>query len=359
MRKFFGLLATAALVAAPTTRVSADEGGPNFTFGASTSYTFDANDPDGQFAGENRKVYSNGESDESFNIDLVQIGASGTRGPVSYGAKIDFGDWTKWVGDDIDGDIALQEMFLTIETPWARVTAGRMPTPVGYEVLEPWANPNISRSRAWFYHSISHDGLALSGELGGVSLMAAIVNGYRVNDPIANNADDEYGVIASAGVPIGDADLRFSAIYSEETDTQRKFEFNGVLSGNYANTRYGLEGTWFDNDIDGPNNRQSAWDVTLYGGATWGAWSTDLRFGYTDEEGTNSTAVAGTSDNGIWSFTATGGYQIVEGVVVRAEYRVDGSEGDIFDDDDGLFRPRDMINTVQLQLLWTPATGQD
>jgi hypothetical protein len=104
--------------------------------------------------------------------------------------------------------------------------------------------------------------------------------------------------------------------------------------------------------------------VTGYAGATFGSWSGDLRLSYTDQEGTNQNFF-NVNDEGIVSFTLTGGYEIVDGVVVRAEYRVDSSSDPVFDDDDsginvaGPFGQDDIVNVVQVQLLWTPATGQD
>ena len=39
-------------------------------------------------------------------------------------------------------------------------------TPIGYEVLEPWGNANISRSYSWsLLQPINHDGAFVSGRL--------------------------------------------------------------------------------------------------------------------------------------------------------------------------------------------------
>ncbi len=378
--------ALAALVAvllptAATDARAAEAGGPNFTFGSSTSFVYDINEPGGgcdptgvlpqecAVTGENRKLYSDGESEESFNIDLVQLGVSGSRGIVDYGAKIDFGDWTDAIEDNVDGDVALQEMFMAIHAPYVTITAGRIPTPIGYEVVEPWANANISRSRAWWIQPISHDGAALSGELGPVTLMAAVVNGMHISEQGANNPDDEYGVIGSLSVPFGSNDLRFSVIYSDEEDKVRAVELNGYVAGTWDRWRYALESTWLDGDTHGPGNPLvlpdfSVWDVTGYLGATFGSWSGDVRLSYSDQDGTNANYF-NANEEGIVSFTATGGYEIVEGVVVRAEYRIDSSSDPVFDDDDsgldvaGPFGQDDIVNVVQVQLLWTPATGQN
>jgi hypothetical protein len=365
--------ALAAFVAAlcqcaATNAAAAEAGGPNFTFGASTSFVYDINEPDNSFNHENQKTYSDGESEESFNLDLVQIGVSGSRGIVDYGVKIDFGDWTDAIEDNIDGDVALQEMFMAIHAPYVTITAGRIPTPIGYEVVEPWANPNISRSRAWWVQPISHDGLALSGEAGPVTLMAAVVNGMRVSEDGANNPDDEYGVIGSVSIPFGSNDVRFSAIYSDEEDAIRYVELNAYVAGTWDRWRYALETTWRDGDSHGPIDPSlpnvppdvSLWDVTGYAGATFGSWSGDVRLSYTDQEGTNENFFYANEES-IVTFTLTGGYEIVEGVVVRAEYRLDSSSDPIFADNTtsnggGL---DDMVNVVQAQLLWTPSFGSD
>ncbi len=367
MKTLFFPVFVATLLVGAAGLSQADEGGPTFTFGAATSFVFDVDQPDHQVTHENPKTYANGQSEESFNIDLVQLGVSGSRGRVSYGAKVDYGDWADAVADNLDDEIALQEMYLAIDAGFGVISAGRMPTPIGYEVVEPWANANISRSRGWFYQPISHDGLAIAGEVGKFNLMAAVVNGMRVSDDDINNPDDEYGVIASFGVPVGGANLRVSAIYSDEKDEVRFLELNGVVSGTFERWRYGLEGTWLDGNGHGtvapvPPDI-SVGDVTGYGGATFGNWSGDLRLSYTHQKGTNP-AYADHHQEGIVSFTATGGYEIVEGVVLRAEYRIDSSNGDIFDDHNSLLGAggpvgqTDLIHVVQVQLLWTPATGQ-
>ena len=65
------------------------------------------------------------------------------------------------------------------------------------------------------------------------------------------------------------------------------------------------------------------------------------------------------------SVTATGGYEIVDGVILRVEYRYDDSDRPIFDDHDsfatdaGPVGQRDDIHLLQVQLMWTPATGLD
>ncbi|HYB99715.1 MAG TPA: outer membrane beta-barrel protein [Candidatus Limnocylindrales bacterium] len=369
MKKFIALLAAGALATGSSALAQADEGGPNLTFGASTSFTFDFNDPDRPpglaVQPQNERLYANIESEESFNIDLVQLGVSGTRGPVSYGAKVDFGDLARFTGDDDDGDIGLQELFLAIDTGFVTVSAGRVPTPIGYESLEPWSIPNISHSRAWLFQPVNHDGLAVSGEVGNFSGMIGVVNGFAVNDPVGNNIDDEYGIIGYVGAGIADTNLRLSGIYSEESDQAEFIELNLVVSGNVDRFRYGAETTWLDVETDdpfaptppfpAPVPDSRVWDVTGYFGGTWSGFSLDLRLSYTHENDTDATRAGATANTGIWSVTSTGGYEITDGVVFRAEYRVDVASDDVFLDEDA--PNEDVDHVIQAQLMWTPAIG--
>ena len=91
MRKLTGLAVAGIFLISSAGLAIADGDGPNVTMGASASFTYDINDPDQFTSTANTALYGSREQDESFNIDLVQIGLSGERGAVSYGAKIDLG----------------------------------------------------------------------------------------------------------------------------------------------------------------------------------------------------------------------------------------------------------------------------
>jgi hypothetical protein len=84
-----------------------------------------------------------------------------------------------------------------------------------------------------------------------------------------------------------------------------------------------------------------------------------MRLSFTHQEGSNRNFLSRNKDD-ITSFTATGGYQIVEGVVLRAEYRVDSANDDIFDDHNSSSAggQTDLCQVVQVQLMWTPGSGR-
>src|SRR6185369_11145646 len=140
---------------------------------------------------------------------LVQMSVSGERGRASYFSKIDYGDLAAKVGDDIDGDIALQEAYLSYNTGPVAITAGRYPTPLGYESIEPWNNANISRSRAWTrLFPVSHDGLYLTGDVGIFELAIGAFNQIYLLDPAANDEDpDSKGVVSVVTANIGELRL--------------------------------------------------------------------------------------------------------------------------------------------------------
>ena len=82
MRKLVGLFVAGVFLFGAAGVASTDDEGPNFTFGASTSFGFDINEPSASNSalGQNILTYSSMEQDESFNIDLVQIGINGQHG---------------------------------------------------------------------------------------------------------------------------------------------------------------------------------------------------------------------------------------------------------------------------------------
>jgi hypothetical protein len=393
MKKLIGVAAAGALLVASGT-VAGAEDSLNVTVGAAVSYTLDFNDPDELDGGapilsgpRNQQLYSNYEQDESFNIDLIQLGISGQRGIVGFAAKIDLGDLAALAGDDLDGDIGLQEANLTIQALEldgykAAVIAGRFGTPIGYEVLEPWGNSFISRARSWSWQPVNHDGVMLLNTFGSgdfaTSFNVGMVNSIFVQDQgqvtagltsvkRANNVDDEYGVLASITQGLGNAlSLSVSGIYTEEMDSAFDtadsidlWEVNSILGGSCGNCRYALEFTYLNadprsNSESMENPETTVWDVTGRAGYTFGRCTADVRVSWTDED-------YDYYDTGILSVSVAGGIFLAEGVQLRAEYRydyVDDTDGGLgFADDDSDFADEDDIHVLQAQLIWTPEIG--
>lgn len=384
MKKQLVTALAAAMTVGLAGTAAAEDGGPEITFGASTSFAYDIARPPDQGANPNNTGIGNGstlnsisyaswEQDRSFNIDLIQLGITGTRGRASYGAKLDFGDLAKLAGDSFDGDIALQEGWIGYDMDFLGLTAGRFGTPIGYEVVEPWGRSNISTSYAWGLQPVNHDGLKLHGSAAGIDMMIGVVNGFTVaDDPIeyvanptgqlpANDTDDEKGVIGSiGGAPFEFLNWYVSGIYTELADTQDTSMVNAIISGavqpgNYGLT-YAIEGQWREdaNALVTLGQRDlESWSIAAYLGTNIGATSLDLRFEYVDDGGI-LTSRQGIGDGGadLWEITATASWALVDGVDFRVEYRHNDANRDIFGDSRN--QNTDTQDVIQAQLVWYP-----
>jgi hypothetical protein len=181
--------------------------------------------------------------------------------------------------------------------------------------------------------------------------MGGAVNSFTVADPAGNDIDEDTGFIGSAGIAPSDLfSGYFSFIYTEEGDTIDRTMLNGIVSGgipmgNDATLNYVMEGNWREDDIDG-GGTNDMWNVTGYLKSAFGPISVAGRADYTDDD----SIVTGVNTS-MWSLTLTGGYTIVDGVIVRLEYRHDDADDDVFNDDDGI---DDSLDTLQAQLMWVP-----
>jgi hypothetical protein len=345
---------TALVGAAAAEEECCEQSGPLWTFGASTSYTYDFNSPDAAplSGNANEATYPNMEQDESFNVDLVQLGVSGARGRVGYGAKIDYGDLARAAGDSADGDVALQEAYLTYDGDGVGARLGRFATPIGYEVLEPWGNAHASRSWAWQAQPINHDGLTFGGTADVIDVMIGVVNSFTVADQdiLANDVDDEKGVIVSLDAGVDEKfNLYVSGIYTEEADSLDIGAVDIIVSGNLpvseSGLRYALEG-YYRRDNPDDAGADELWSVALYlGHRLGGPFTLSSRIEYFDDEGILL------PDANVVSFTPTLSVELVDGVDFRVEYRFDKSNEDVFLDDSS---GDDKIHTISGQLVWTP-----
>mgnify|MGYP001203406598 CR=1 FL=1 len=343
MRRVVVMIAVGVFLVGFTTVASADEG-PNLSFGASVSYSYDLDNDQavGSVDAQNVAALANMEQGESFNVDLVQIGVSGDRGAVSYGAKISIGDLADGAGDTDSGDVLLQEAYLAYDAGGATVTAGRFGTPIGYEVLEPWGNDNISRSMSWGMQPVNHDGVTISTAVGAADVTFGVVNGFTV-DGSTNDGDDEMGLIGSLGCSIGDMGLNISAVYTEEGDTTDETMVNAILSGDAGDIAYAIEVNLRETDATAKTSDTS---LVLYAATSLGNTDLDLRFEWVDDE------VTATDDNEIWSVTATLSWELADGVDFRLEYRHDDSDDNIFGN--AADNDADSLDLVQAQLVWAP-----
>jgi len=377
MRKLVGLIVTTVFALGFAGQADANDDGPNFSFGAAASYAYDLNGPAGAQNGPplnstSALAYSSMEQSNSFNIDMVQLGIDGQRGHLRYGATIDFGDLAKFAGDSLDGDVALQTAWIGYDADPVGFTVGRIPTPLGYEVLEPWGNSHISRSYNWQYMPVNHDALTVQGGSDMFEVMIGVANKFSVADdainPIpANDQNSDKAFFGSGNAAVADAlNLYVSGIITRDgfsggggkTDIAM---VNFIASGNFGvgnadSLRYAFE---FNGRADDPQGSLPAaginrmWGFAGYFGGDIGPTALDLRFEYVDDGGiVFPTNPAGADGAKVWSITATGAWAFVEGVDFRVEYRYDQANDDIFVR--GSSSDRGYQHVLQAQVVWFP-----
>lgn len=332
MRKFITIATVGVFLAATGSVALAD--GPDLSIGASSSYVFDVNDPD---TGGNAGLYANmsNSGNESFNIDLVQLGVSGGNGDVSYSAKFNMGD----LSSSNDDGVEVMTANVSYDAGTASVTAGRIDTPIGYEVLEPWGNANISRSMAWGMQPINHDGVTVSSSTSGLDIMLGVVNGVGPG----NDTDDEKGLIGSVGGAAGSVDFSLSGLFSEEGDVVDVTILNLILSTELAGMDVALEANLTEVDPDVGADVETT-GIALYAGTDLGNTSLDARLEFVDAEG----GLGG--DDELWGLTVTAGWELADGVGFRLEYRHDSSDLDSYADGSGF---EDSVDVIQAQLVLT------
>jgi len=332
MRKFITIVTVGLFLAATGSVALAD--GPELSIGASSSYVFDVNDPD---TGGNAGLYANmsNSGNESFNIDLVQLGVAGGNGDVSYSAKFNMGD----LSSSSDDGVEVMTANVTYDAGTASVTAGRMDTPIGYEVLEPWGNANISRSMAWGMQPINHDGVTVSSSTSGLDIMLGVVNGVGPG----NDGDDEKGLLGSVGGAAGNVDFSLSGLFSEEGDVVDVTILNLILSTELAGMDVALEANLTELDPDVGTDVEVN-SLVFYAGTDLGNTSLDARLEFVDVDD----AVGG--DDELWGLTITAGWELADGVGFRLEYRHDSSDNDIYADGSG---SEDSVDVIQAQLVLT------
>ena len=346
-----GILAASVQAEEPSSSEPSSSG-PDWTFGASTSYVYDFNSPNGG-SGFNALTYANQKPrDESFNIDLMQLGVSGQRGRASYRALLDFGDLARLADNSTDAQIALQEAWLAYDLDSVGIGAGRFNTPIGYEVLEPWGNAHISRSWGWQAQPINHDGIQAHGHADIIEVTVGVVNSFTVadNPPNVNDTNNDKGVVASFNAAVSDQfNFYFSGIYNDNDNGPEVKMLNAIASGGAPlageQVTYAVEGNWRQNNPTGASDLDF-YNIALYLGTTYGPTNFYVRADYTDDDG----IVTPTSTN-IWSVTIDLSWALVEGMDFRIEYRHDDADDSIFGDGNST---SDSDDTVQAQLLWYP-----
>ncbi len=350
-------------------------GGPEVGIAASTSWVKDLNSPGLGSAtttgGLNSASYpslGDGAVDESFNLDLVELSATGRASEnVSYEASLFFGDIAGGSGEtDSNGDspdVGLHTASVTFPIGVIQTTVGRRATDIGYEVIQPWGNAHISRSFAWLAQPINHDGVKFGYDGGSWSAGVGMANEYSVAEGGGSNNDVDKNKAATADVQfgVGGWGFKVAGITTEDAGADLT-DVNVVIQGDIGVLQTAFEYNFFDLDgggslggLGGLGSAVSAESDTfaLYLGQDADCWGWDARLEYVDLDFKGPGAPA---SGEVYGITLTGSWHITEGVDLRLEYRhneasdldIGGGPDNVFLDDTSL---DDSQDTVALQVV--------
>jgi len=277
-------------------------------------------------------------------------------------------------GDGFGSDsLFIEQAYVTIRAPYGNgidIKAGKFVTWLGYEVIERPANLNITYGNL-FENMIPlyHTGVSAEYVFNDiVDAGIAVVNGFNSDDNFGvAGTDDGYGFMAKVNItnPGGNANW-YNAVYASWDSS---FE---VVGGTDEGTViiYDSWGNWAPTAFDdklllGFNANYGYGETNAFGGesSTWWGAALYAKYQFTDifslagradyisdDAGKflNPGTVAGNRDNDIWSITLTAGFDLLENLLVRAEYRVDFGENagdsDLLGEDN---------HTIALQAVYT------
>ncbi len=324
--------------------------------GIATSYQYNLNDPDSNIT----SLRAFDRDHNSFVLDLFQLQVSRAPGEdgVGFVTKVNFGKLAERMAADWDGDgtigntaeeqnsVELQDAFITYNFPGLpdlQLKAGKFVTPLGAEVIEPWANPNVSRSLAFAWAiPLTHTGVTASYAFGSqASIMMGVVNGW---DNVVDSNDGKSVIGSVAITPVEQFALLINGIYGAE-QPDRGDAKRGVAD--IVATIKPVENFAIILNYDYGNES----DLEVGGHAEWNAFSGILSLDvpdvlpvpigfalrgeyFDDSDGTRlpTPGGAGFGDfQNAWEVTGTFKLVLAEGLMFRTEYRYDAAHNSLFE----------------------------
>ncbi len=315
-----------------------------------TSYNYNFNDPKGRV--NNIHVFDSDAN--AFHLDLAQLKISRTVVENLTGTvNLDFGETAKILDAGTSGlgspsYFGLEEAYIAYKfvPDWhggITLTAGKFVTLYGAEVIEAPKNMNVSRGILFGWAiPFTHTGAYVSVPIveSKVNVDLGFANGW-------DNVDDNNGgktFLGQVDLTLWDGNtINIGGTYGAEQAGQG--DKRGLLDVIFTQTLgdsatlvlnfdYGSE-----EDVDFTQPDSSV----LEKNADWTGFAGFFNYNFTDKlSGTfrgevfrdDAGARTGTKQT-LWEITLTGGYKIVDPLVVRAEYRHDGSGEKYFLDDKG------------------------
>ncbi len=329
--------------------------------------TFNLNDPDGMM--NSARIFDTDDGDfvdiHAFQLYIDKLPEDvdevGFRVDMLYGedAPIIGGDSIPGNGDNplADDNLNIYQAYISYIAPIGNgltIDLGRFATWHGYEVIESGGNDQFSRSFLF--------GLAIPFTHTGARLTYTINEMWEVSygltqgwDNVEDNNDSLSHHVAIRTMPTDDIYIQNSIAYGPE-----------MVGDNGSYTfLYDLVATWQATDqlLLGANfDYGNAEDATATGSdADWWGIAGYVRYDITDklygavrgewmEDQDDVRFLSGFGEVEVWEITLTLGYEVVDGLLTRVEYRHDDADQDIFADESTF---EDSQDTIAFEVIYS------
>jgi hypothetical protein len=278
-------------------------------------------------------------------------------------------------------NLSLDQAYVIIRAPLGNgldITVGKFASLLGYEVDDRPANLNITYGYDYAFVTTHQTGVKFYYPVNDiVELQLAVSNGSGVDTgsqaiaitPVTNNFSDGYGVTGTINIKNsgGNANLFNGVYYSDSTRDDFTEENEGVLLWNvwgnwapkFANDKLllGFSSILGDvsdaNEIPAGSDSYTFWTASLYAKYQFtDIFSLAGRASYFHSIDDTAFIKTPFEVNGdAWSWTCTAGFDLLENLMLRAEYRIDLYDG-LGDDADEIFSG-ETAQTIALQAVYT------
>jgi len=370
MRRFLFTLAGLSLMLAPVQAQDINIGGL-----LDVGFLHNFNNPSNKVA--NPEGVSNGfagGNEDSFQVTLAQLSISKEADPVGFNLKLDFFQTAGagQLGGQAADDIALQAANIVWKTDVGNgltVTAGKVETLVGYDVIESASNPHMTHGLLFAIVPLTHTGVRFGYPvMDNVNLTIGLNNGS--DDDIDNNhaksLEAQIGVSPSESW-FASLTFNYGAEFGALNESDKRLVINFITTYDFTEELSAYaELTYLDNEDRGLVTAGVPADSSALGfglGVTY--WATDvygvsLRYEYLDNDGANNGAGLGATVDSMWDITLTGHAKLTDDLTFRVEFRHDsadmvGANTGIFGDDSVAAGTGtdDSVNTLGVQLLYS------
>jgi hypothetical protein len=279
-----------------------------------------------------------------FHKDAVEEGEAGFRLDLNFGYTVPKAIHAAGAASSDDFDV--RQAYVSYMAPVGsglRLDFGKFVTDHGLEVIEGYEDWNMNYSRSFlFYLSIpfTHTGLRATYAVNDVlTLSGAVVNGW---DNVKDNNTSKSVHLHAAIAPMPDTlvNVKYMVGSEQASNNNLRHLFNLNLSRKFGGLTLKADYVYGTEEA-----------VPGVGDSTWTGLAGYARYEVSEKFAVNARAEIFSDYDGartgtaqeLWEFTITPEYAVNENLVVRAEYRHDHSDQNVFDDGAGLSDTQDTL----------------